>query len=298
MTNCSWIGRSWPNGRGNLAVCAAGRVAGGACGDPGQDRANRPLPGNRRIAGPDGGPRPARPARRWPAGGVRTARLPVRPRVRPPRARRRIWRGGDAAPHRPSGAAPGPARRQRPDRAERHPGPAGRAAGLGGVKGMVTPAESLLHTHVASAVVGEGASTMHEGAALHTPLVLVPGPIPEVMLLTQALDWEGAAQVLHAAAGRAGRAGGGVQDRLGRHAPAGGDAGTRIRPGDQWGQCGGGACSAERGRTASALIQRRCRRAGWAVAVDKPFGRLRDAAGAFWDMGLRETGISAATAQT
>jgi len=64
------------------------------------------------------------------------------------------------------------------------------------VKGVVTPAESLLHTRAASAVVGEGTSTMHEGAALHTPLVLVPGPIPEIMLLAQALDRAGAAQVL------------------------------------------------------------------------------------------------------
>ncbi len=64
------------------------------------------------------------------------------------------------------------------------------------VKGVVAPAESLLHTSAANVVVGEGTSTMHEGAALHTPLVLVPGPIPEVMLLAQALDQAGAAQVL------------------------------------------------------------------------------------------------------
>ncbi len=63
------------------------------------------------------------------------------------------------------------------------------------VKGVVTPAESLLHTSAASAVVGEGTSTMHEGAALRTPLVLVPGPIPEIMLLAQALDRAEAAQV-------------------------------------------------------------------------------------------------------
>ena len=65
-----------------------------------------------------------------------------------------------------------------------------------GVKGIVTPAESLLHTRAASAVVGEGTSTMHEGAALRTPLVLVPGPIPEAALLAQALGRAGAAQVL------------------------------------------------------------------------------------------------------
>ncbi len=65
-----------------------------------------------------------------------------------------------------------------------------------GVKGVVTLAESLLHTRAANAVVGEGTSTMHEGAALRTPLVIVPGPIPEAALLAQALDREGAAQVL------------------------------------------------------------------------------------------------------
>jgi len=64
------------------------------------------------------------------------------------------------------------------------------------VKGVVTPSESLLHTRAANAVVGEGTSTMHEGAALRTPLVLVPGPIPEATLLAQALGREGAAQVL------------------------------------------------------------------------------------------------------
>ncbi len=63
------------------------------------------------------------------------------------------------------------------------------------VKGVVTPDESLLHTRAASAVVGEGTSTMHEGAALHTPLVLVPGPIPEATLLGEALGREGAAHV-------------------------------------------------------------------------------------------------------
>ena len=64
------------------------------------------------------------------------------------------------------------------------------------VKGVVTPAESLLHTCAANAVVGEGTSTMHEGAALRTPLVLAPGPISEITLLAQALDRAEAAQVL------------------------------------------------------------------------------------------------------
>ena len=47
----------------------------------------------------------------------------------------------------------------------------------------------------ASAVVGEGNSTMHEGTVLRTSLVLVPGQIPGIMLLAQALDRAGAAQV-------------------------------------------------------------------------------------------------------
>jgi len=64
------------------------------------------------------------------------------------------------------------------------------------VKGVVTSAESLLHTRAANAVVGEGTSTMHEGAALRTSLVLVPGPIPEATLLAQALGRAGAVQVL------------------------------------------------------------------------------------------------------
>ena len=64
-----------------------------------------------------------------------------------------------------------------------------------GVKGVVTPAESVLHTRAADAVVSEGTSTMHEGAALHTPLVLIPGPIPETTLLAQALDRARAAHV-------------------------------------------------------------------------------------------------------
>jgi UDP-N-acetylglucosamine:LPS N-acetylglucosamine transferase len=51
------------------------------------------------------------------------------------------------------------------------------------VNGVVTPAESLLHARAADVLVGEGTSTMHEGAALRTPLVLVPGTIQEAMLL-------------------------------------------------------------------------------------------------------------------
>ncbi len=64
------------------------------------------------------------------------------------------------------------------------------------VKGVVTPTDALLYTRAANAVVGEGTSTMHEGAALRTPLVLVPGPIVEATLLSKGLDREGAAIVI------------------------------------------------------------------------------------------------------
>ena len=64
------------------------------------------------------------------------------------------------------------------------------------VKGVVTPPEALLHTRAADAVIGEGTSTMHEGAALRTPLVLVPGPITEATLLSEALERENAAVVI------------------------------------------------------------------------------------------------------
>lgn len=55
------------------------------------------------------------------------------------------------------------------------------------VKGVVTPQESLLHAQAACVLIGEGTSTMHEGAALRTPLVLVPGPIQEATLLAHRL---------------------------------------------------------------------------------------------------------------
>lgn len=64
------------------------------------------------------------------------------------------------------------------------------------VKGVVTPAEALLFTRATDAVIGEGTSTMHEGAALRTPLVLLPGPIPEATLLAQALARERAGTLI------------------------------------------------------------------------------------------------------
>lgn len=62
------------------------------------------------------------------------------------------------------------------------------------VRGLVSPAVSVLHTRAADVVIGEGTSTMHEGAALRTPLVLMPGPIREAELLAFGLDKAGAAR--------------------------------------------------------------------------------------------------------
>jgi hypothetical protein len=63
------------------------------------------------------------------------------------------------------------------------------------VRGVVTPAEALVYTQAADILLGEGTSTMHEGAALRTPLVLVPGPIPEASLLGTQLGEHEAAHV-------------------------------------------------------------------------------------------------------
>lgn len=62
------------------------------------------------------------------------------------------------------------------------------------VEGLVSPAVSVLHTRAADIVIGEGTSTMHEGAALRTPLVLMPGPIREAELLAFGLAKAGAAR--------------------------------------------------------------------------------------------------------
>jgi hypothetical protein len=64
------------------------------------------------------------------------------------------------------------------------------------VVGVVTPPEALLHERAADVLVGEGTSTIHEGAALGTPLVVVPGPINEILLLAKAFDERQAAHVL------------------------------------------------------------------------------------------------------
>ena len=64
------------------------------------------------------------------------------------------------------------------------------------VNGIVTPQQSLLYTRSADVLLGEGTSTMHEGAALSIPLVLIPGPIQEATLLAHKLGEMKAASVI------------------------------------------------------------------------------------------------------
>ena len=64
------------------------------------------------------------------------------------------------------------------------------------VHGLLPQDEALMHMRAASAVVAEGTSTMHEAAALGTPLVLTPGPIAETTLLATKLAEHGAARTL------------------------------------------------------------------------------------------------------
>ena len=63
------------------------------------------------------------------------------------------------------------------------------------VEGIVTPAESLLYTRSADILLGEGTSTVHEGAALGTPLVLILAPIEEALRLANGMGERGAAHV-------------------------------------------------------------------------------------------------------
>jgi hypothetical protein len=63
------------------------------------------------------------------------------------------------------------------------------------VEGVVPPAEALLYTRAADILVAEGTSTMHEGAALRTPLVLVPGPFLEALVVAQGLGRHAGAPV-------------------------------------------------------------------------------------------------------
>ena len=67
------------------------------------------------------------------------------------------------------------------------------------IHGVVKPSESLLYTRAADVVIAEGTSTMHEGAALRTPLMLIPGPIQEALRLATALHESGAAALLYIA---------------------------------------------------------------------------------------------------
>ena len=64
------------------------------------------------------------------------------------------------------------------------------------VEGVVTPARSMLYTRAANVVIAEGTSTMHEGAALRTSLVLIPGPIQETTILAEKLAEEKVAPIL------------------------------------------------------------------------------------------------------
>jgi len=64
------------------------------------------------------------------------------------------------------------------------------------VRGVLPQAEALLAIRGASIVVAEGTSTMHEAAALRTPMVLTPGPIQETVLLAQKLAEQDAGRAI------------------------------------------------------------------------------------------------------
>ncbi|MDB5819344.1 MAG: hypothetical protein JWQ11_2984 [Rhizobacter sp.] len=64
------------------------------------------------------------------------------------------------------------------------------------VRGVVSAAESLAFTRSAELVIAEGTSTMHEAAALRTPLLMVPGPIQETWLLGTRLGEQKAAHLV------------------------------------------------------------------------------------------------------
>ncbi|MFT8244754.1 hypothetical protein [Roseomonas sp. BN140053] len=61
------------------------------------------------------------------------------------------------------------------------------------VHGVMPQPDALLHIRAADLLLGEGTSTVHEGAALRTPMVLVPGPISETLLLARGLKRNNAA---------------------------------------------------------------------------------------------------------
>jgi glycosyltransferase involved in cell wall biosynthesis len=64
------------------------------------------------------------------------------------------------------------------------------------VLGIQTQSDALCYQRAADIVVAEGTSTIHEGAALGTSLIVVPGPIREILLLAEAMKRRDAAQVL------------------------------------------------------------------------------------------------------
>ncbi len=64
------------------------------------------------------------------------------------------------------------------------------------VEGVVTPGRSLLYARAADVLIAEGTSTMHEGAALRTALVLIPGPIREAIVLAEGLAREKGGRLL------------------------------------------------------------------------------------------------------
>ncbi|MFT8245624.1 glycosyltransferase [Roseomonas sp. BN140053] len=55
------------------------------------------------------------------------------------------------------------------------------------VHGLAPQAEALARMRAADILLAEGSSTMHEGASLGTPMVLIPGPIAETLNLARAL---------------------------------------------------------------------------------------------------------------
>ena len=64
------------------------------------------------------------------------------------------------------------------------------------VLGIQSQADAMLHQRAADILVAEGTSTIHEGAGLGTPMVVVPGPIPEILLLAEAMHKREAAHVI------------------------------------------------------------------------------------------------------
>ena len=63
------------------------------------------------------------------------------------------------------------------------------------VLGIQTQSDTLCYQRAADVLVAEGTSTIHEGAALGTPLLVVPGPIREILLLAEAMKRRDAGHV-------------------------------------------------------------------------------------------------------